>query len=409
MLEFLSRFRRPPPEAKASRAGRLIALETSGRASWSQRDFTGFVREGFQKNPVAHRCLRLIAETTASVPWTLAISGQEADDASPLARLLERPSAGVSGRDLMERLYLDLALAGNAYVEAVGDGMRLAELHALRPDRVRPVIGPDGWPEAFTYTAGGREVRLSADGADGGGPVLHLKLHHPLDDHQGLSPVEAAAVALDIHNAAAQWSKAFLDNSARPSGALVYAADGDNLTDEQYERLRNELETQFSGPGNAGRPMLLEGGLDWKPLSLSPRDMDFMALKAGAAREIALAFGVPPLLLGLPGDNTHANYAEANRAFWRQTVAPLASRTAAAFAGFLRQATGEDVSLTPDFDAVDAMNETREPLWRAVAGAAFLTPNEKRRMLGFGPHGDPAADSLPLPPPQPPMPPPEAT
>ena len=62
---------------------------------------------------------------------------------------------------------------------------------------------------------------------------------------------------------------------------------------------------------------MLEGGLDWKAMSLSPRDMDFISLKQMAAREIALALGVPPLLLGLPGDNTFSNYQEANRTFWR--------------------------------------------------------------------------------------------
>ncbi len=75
-------------------------------------------------------------------------------------------------------------------------------------------------------------------------------------------------------------------------------------------------------------------------MALSPRDMDFMEAKNGAAREIALAFGVPPMLLGIPGDNTYANYAEANRAFWRQTVLPLAERTAAALGDWLGPAHG---------------------------------------------------------------------
>jgi len=63
--------------------------------------------------------------------------------------------------------------------------------------------------------------------------------------------------------------------------------------------------------------MLLEGGLRWQAMSLSPTDMDFVGLKAAAAREIALAFGVPSVLLGLPGDATYANYREANKALWR--------------------------------------------------------------------------------------------
>ena len=79
---------------------------------------------------------------------------------------------------------------------------------------------------------------------------------------------------------------------------------------------------------NAGRPLLLEGGLSWQPLSLSPKDMDFLEAKNAAARDIALAFGVPPMLLGIPGDNTYSNLAEANRAFWRTSVVPLVTRTA---------------------------------------------------------------------------------
>ena len=72
--------------------------------------------------------------------------------------------------------------------------------------------------------------------------------------------------------------------------------------------------------------MLLEGGLKWQALCLSPADMDFVGLKAAAARDIALAFGVPPVLLGLPGDNTYANAREAERALWRQTLLPLAEK-----------------------------------------------------------------------------------
>ena len=95
------------------------------------------------------------------------------------------------------------------------------------------------------------------------------------------------------------------------------------LSDNQFERLKRELEDNYQGAVNAGRPLLLEGGLDWKAMSLSPKDMDFLDAKHNAAREIALCFGVPPMLLGIPGDNTYANYQEANRAFCRSTVLPL--------------------------------------------------------------------------------------
>jgi lysozyme family protein len=174
---------------------------------------------------------------------------------------------------------------------------------------MKVIPGSEGWPEGFEYTANGRSVRFGteADAAGGVSPILHMKLFHPANDHYGLSPIEAAATAIDIHNTAAGWNKALLDNSARPSGALVYGNGGGRLTAEQFERLKSELETNFQGAKHAGRPLLLEGGLDWKPLSLSPRDMDFIEAKNAAAREIALAIGVPPMLLGIPGDNTYSD------------------------------------------------------------------------------------------------------
>ena len=89
------------------------------------------------------------------------------------------------------------------------------------------------------------------------------------------------------------------------------------------QRLKEELESAHTGKFNAGRPLLLDGGLDWKPMSLSPAEMDFAGTRHAAAREIALAFGVPPMLLGIPGDNTYATYKEANLAFWRLTILPL--------------------------------------------------------------------------------------
>jgi HK97 family phage portal protein len=218
-------------------------------------------------------------------------------------------------------------------------------------------------------------------------PICHIKSFHPQDDHYGLSPMQAAATALDVHNSASRWSKALLDNAARPSGAIVYkGADGQGaLAPDQYQRLVDEMESHHQGARNAGRPMLLEGGLDWKPMGFSPSDMEFQKTKEAAAREIAIAFGVPPMLLGIPGDATYANYQEANRAFYRQVVVPLASKVAIKIGGWLASYTGEAVQLKPDLDQVPALTSERDAQWSRVASADFLTTDEKRAMLGLPP------------------------
>jgi HK97 family phage portal protein len=191
-----------------------------------------------------------------------------------------------------------------------------------------------------------------------------------------------------VHNAASAWNKALIDNSARPSGALVYAPkEGGNLTIDQFDRLKTELQDGYQGARGAGRPLLLEGGLDWKPMGLTPKDMDFLEAKNAAAREIALAFGVPPMLLGIPGDNTYANYQEANRSFYRLTVLPLLARTLAALGGWLFPLWEEELRLTFDADQVEGLALDRAALWERVGKADFLTDDEKREAVGYRPVG----------------------
>jgi HK97 family phage portal protein len=385
--------RAPKQEAKASAAAPLIAWEPLGRPVWSPRDYSAFAREGFMQNPIVYRAVRMVAEAAASVPLLL-YRGEEEIEAHPLLDLVAYPSPDHTTTDFLEAWYGFLLVAGNAYVEAVDVGGRLRELYVLRPDRMKVVPGPSGWPEAFEYSANGTCVRFTQESVAGVRPILHTRLFHPDNDHYGMSPIEAAATAIDIHNEASAWNKALLDNSARPSGALVYAAKDGNLTGEQFKRLRGELEAAFQGARNAGRPMLLEGGLDWKPLSLSPREMDFIAAKHAAARDIALALGVPPMLLGIPGDNTYSNYSEAQRAFWRGTVLPLVVRMTRAFSAWLGPAYGGGIALRPDLDQVDGLSSEREALWARINAATFLSEDEKRAAVGYAPRRDPEAVSF---------------
>lgn len=266
------------------------------------------------------------------------------------------------------------------------------ELFPLRPERVQVIAGEDGWPAAYRYVLADRTLDIALEDEDGWPNLVHLKGFHPTDDHYGAGCLAAAAPAVAVHNAASAWNRALLANAARPSGALVYdGEDGGALSAEQFDRLKAELQNAFQGHANAGRPMLLEGGLDWKAMSLSPADMDFATLKAAAARDIALAFGVPPMLLGLPGDNTYANYREANRALWRLTLLPLAGTPTdpaeTSFDIVARQDSLEaDVALLRgDVDEVKARVEKigRVASRPALSGAADPAPEVKGFVDGY--------------------------
>lgn len=352
-----------------------LAFETS--ATRVPYEYRRAVREAFLLNPVAQRAVRIVAEGVGSAPLSIS------DDA--IRQLLSTTSAGQS---LLETLAAHVLLHGNAFVQIIRDGSgRPVELFALRPERISIIQGEDGWPQAYQYKVGDSTLTLPVEDADGWPGVIHLKSFHPADDHFGAGCLSAAEPAVRIHNAASNWNLALLENAARPSGALVYdPGEASSLTPDQFERLKAELEQAFSGAGNAGRPMLLEGGLKWQSLSLSPADMDFAELKAAAARDIALALGVPPMLLGLPGDNTYANYKEANRALWRLTLLPLTGKIISGLQQGLKL-WFPDASISVDLDLIPALSQDREALWSQVAGADFLEPDEKRALLGLPPKG----------------------
>jgi HK97 family phage portal protein len=333
------------------------------------------IREGFLANPIAQRSVRLLAEGIGQAPL---------DCSDPrLAALVTATSAGQS---LVETLGANLLLHGNAYVQIIKDTNGVpVELFALRPDRVQVALDAKGWPLAYDYRVDGTATRLPVEDENGWPEVIAIRTMHPLDDHRGAGALESAWQAVLIHNAATAWNRSLLENAARPSGALVYdTGDGATLAREQFDRLRHELDIAFSGAAHAGRPMLLDGGLKWQSMALTPADMDFATLKSAAGRDIALAFGVPPMLLGLPGDNTYANYREANRALWRLTLLPLAEKIFAA----LREGLAPwfpGATLGIDLDLVPALSEDRERLWSQVSDADFLSRAEKRQMLGFPP------------------------
>ncbi len=357
---------------------RIPAWATAYGSDAPPRSYEAQVRASYLANPVAARAIRLISESAGGAPVVANPPGHAA------LALLGSAGFGASGPGLLETLAAQLLLHGNAYVEAATgpDGLPAA-LFALRPERVTVEADGRGWPTGYLYRAGDMLTRYAAESMGDRAGLLHIRSYHPLDDHYGVGCLGAAAGAVEVHNAAAKWNRALLDNAARPSGALVYQpGDGSTLSPEQYDRLKSEMDAGFAGAANAGRPMLLEGGLSWQAMSLTPAEMDFARARDTAAREIALAFGVPPLLLGLPGDATYANYKEANVALWRLTLLPLTARILGAVSAHLHH-WWPGLQLRIDQDAVPALSEDRERLWAQISAAGFLTDMEKRVLLGL--------------------------
>jgi HK97 family phage portal protein len=375
----------------------------AGRGSLANSNYDLLAGEGYAANAVVNACINRIANSTASIDRklyrTLPGGKHEEIQEHPLLDLLNRPNPMQSGDEFMRALVGYYLIGGNAYLLGngmFGNGTSLVgkpkpptELTFLMPGKVRVEPGSALFPKYYEYKAtADKTVQYPVDQVAGRSAVLHLKTFNPLSQWSGLAPMLAAAYGIDINNAGQKWNKRLLDNDCRPSGAMVVKSqDGktsQELSDDQYNRLKEMIEAHFSGAENAGRPMLLEGGLEWQQMSMNPKDMDWDKGKISSALDICMTFGVPPQLIGIPGSQTYANYEQANLSFWTDTVIPLHDWIQDALNRWLVPIFGDDLVLGYDKDSISALEPMRKEKFTRVQQAEFMTIDEKRRAVGMG-------------------------
>ncbi|WP_417459252.1 phage portal protein [Kordiimonas sp.] len=356
----------------------VFARVGPGQAVATPRRYDSLSEEGYRQNVIAYRAVGLVARACASVPFALYRGDMRIDEHDVLS-LLARPNPRVRGENFLYNFVGYHLIAGNAYALAVGpDGRAPKELWLMRPDTVQVVEGADGLPAGFEQNVAGRKQRYGA------GSVLHWKTFNPLSDWYGMAPLEAAAMSVDAFNEGSRWNLALIQNGGSPSGVLYQEAGEAPLSEEQFNALKGEVERRYTGGKNAGRPLLLEGGLKWEAMGMSPRDMDWASAKNMSAREIATAFGVPPQMLGLPDAATYSNYTEARQSLWEDTVVPMCLEIASELTNWLVPMFGDaSLTLKPDFEDVPALEAKRTARFDRIANAAFLSDAEKRKMLGI--------------------------
>jgi HK97 family phage portal protein len=355
--------------------------------------YDSLAREGYQRNAIAFSAINYLVTNAASVPWTLYSrkgSNLTEIEEHPLLDLLDKPNPLQGRVSLFESLYGYLKIAGNTFMEAVRpfDGQPPTELWAIRPDRMKIQPGIFGLPAAYIFKNGQGEKLYPVDPITGQSLVLHLKTWNPLNDWYGQSPIEPAAVDVDQHNEAGKFNLALLQNQARPSGVLTMEPSDKNptgtLAPAQFARLKEEMERKYGGSSNAGRMMLLEGGLKWQQLGLTPEDMEWINGKNMNARDIVRALGCPPILLNIPGDATYSNYQEARLAFYLETILPFLDKVKHDLNNWLLPLFGDDkLILDYDRDEIQALEPLRQAKWDKAQKADFLSMNEKRRSVGY--------------------------
>jgi HK97 family phage portal protein len=342
----------------------------------------------YKINAIVHRCVNLIASSASHIPWKVykeKNGKREQIFWHPAAKLLKKPAPNVSGADFFTASISNLLLYGNSYILVpISNGSIPFELYNLHSNQIEHILSGN-IISAYKYKSSKGDKFYYLDPITRVSKILHLKNYNPMDDNNGLSPLSAAGKPIHLHARIMEWNKSLLKNATRPSGALVFQDGNGYLSEEQFERLQQQFYDGFSGSSNSGKPLILEGGLKWQETNNAERFEKFIELKDSSARDIAIAFNVPPQLLGISGDNTYSNMQEARLALWEENIIPLLDKYADALSHWLSYWYGEEIIIDFDRDAISVLTKRRENLWAKIANANFMTVNEKRAFVGLDP------------------------
>jgi HK97 family phage portal protein len=369
---------------KESHVASSIIQYFLGRPITTPPDFVSLAKEGYQGNIYVYAAIRQIAMACAGIPWVLyndktsKKSKREEIESHPLLDLWNNPNPMQSRSKFIENTVGYLMLDGNMYIDKVSASPNKPpqELWTLRPDRMSivPNKTSDKLVSHYIYTIGSKKQNIQSE------DVLHVYMFNPLDDWYGMPPLRAAAMSLDQNNESKKWNVALLQNGAKPPGGFKTQH---NLTDEQFNRLENKIDDMRISGGKSQRPIILEGGLEWQDMGLTPTDMNWLEGQKLSAREIAIAYGVPPELIGDNSNKTYSNYKEARQAFYTETILPLMDWLRDEVNNWLVPLFGDNLYLDYDKDEIEALQEDREAVWSRVKDANFLTIDEKRTAIGY--------------------------
>lgn len=384
---------------KESQARIASSYNQVGQAVTTKANFAGFTQEGYQRNVMVFSCIQKIAQACASIEWEAynkRKGGKPTElDTSPLLDLLHKPNPLQSRQEFIEGLVAYLLLTGNSYIEANRPNEKAipAELWTPCPNNMSVIPNALGYVGTYVYKSGSQIRKFPVDAVTMKGNINHIKTFHPTDLWFGMSPLEAAIVSLDQNNQVGKWNLALLQNSSVPSGVLQVERTPTNpsggLAVEQRDQLRKEVAERYSGANNAGRPMLLEGGISWQQVSLSPKEMEWLNTKKVTAEDICLIYGVPPEIMGL-GKTTYANYNEAQKAFYKGTVLPIMDKIENSLNNWLSPMHNQNANQSKDIlcydrDDIEALNYDRGERMKNIDGLTYITQNEKREAMGYEP------------------------
>lgn len=280
-----------------------------------------------------YSCVRILSEAVASLPLQFyrytGDGGKEKAVGHPLYFLLhDEPNPEMTSFVFRETLMTHLLLWGNAYSQIIRNGKgEVVALYPLMPDRMK-VDRDENGRLYYEYTVYEADDVSGRKGTDKTGRIVRLQpadvLHIPglgFDGLVGYSPIAMAKNAIGLAIATEEYGSKFFANGAAPSGVLEHPG-----TIKDPSRVRESWQATFGGSGNANKIAVLEEGMKYTPISISPEQAQFLETRKFQIDEIARIFRVPPHMIGDLEKSSFNNIEQQSLEFVKYTLDPWVSR-----------------------------------------------------------------------------------
>lgn len=333
-------------------------------------DASNITPSNAQKIATVLSCVNIKANALAVMPiktYKKTKKGKEEDYNTLLYNLLRyEPNDNLISALYKKMISQDLDLRGNHYSQIIRNGAgEVVALHPLISDNME-ILSHNG-KKIFKYN---------------GTPIKNNKIMHLFDipdssGLRGISRIEYAKETLEFANATSKHGNKLFKNSAMPSGSFEMSGE---LSDEAYNRLKNDLENKYSGLSNAGKALLLEGGLTFKPLTISNSDSEWLESRKFNREELCAIFGVPSSMVNDTANTAYGNLEQKYLEFYSCTVYPLTT----IIEEQLRQSLLSDkqkqtTSIKFKYNAMLRVDtDTKTKYYKARFDIGSISPNEVR-------------------------------
>lgn len=347
------------------RTGDVVAKQNFWGNLWKFPFWNGrqAANDGMKSSAWVYSCIdfytRAVNQTVFKVQhWDKKTKTWEDASEHPAMLKFDEPNPRMSGNEMVARNMVDLLVTGNFITTIIDSDSKYKkkdptlEMWVQDPNGVKPIVERQKLISAYWFLDAPDQDAIDVK------YVVHGMFIDPCDPVWGMSPMQAAARAIDKETAAEEWNTAAFENRNFTSG--VFTTDK-WLSTEQYRELKAQVEEQHMGVENQYRPWVLGAGMTWKGAeNRSAVDVDFLGQINMTAKQVCAVYKVHPAAIGLSEDATLANLTEYIKDSWNQGVIPNLSLICNAYTrAWIRPRWGSDYRLWFDLSNVEAMKESR--------------------------------------------------